>query len=267
MPKLTANGTELFYLDEGPAGAPALVFSPSMFFDADMFAAQAEAFCDRYRVIRYDHRGQGRSARAPRDQLDMDTLAADAAALIEALECAPCTFVGNSMGGFIALRLAARRPELIRSIVVMGSSADIEEQTEAMDGLIEIVKEHGVAPAVEGVLHFMLGDTTLNDPARAPILKAVREMLLSRTPEYADAAWQIAHRKGILDELPRIAAPTLVVAGAEDHTYPPPKSEQIAALIPGAELITMERTGHVHAVENPMAVNEALRAHLSGLAG
>ena len=118
---------------------------------------------------------------------------------------------------------------------------------------------------IDGVLQFMMGDTTLTDPSRAGVLAAVTELLSSRTPEYADAAWNIAHRKGILDELPGIRVPLLVIAGTEDHTYPPPKSEQIAALVPGARLEYMQRTGHVHAVENPEAVNRVLEAHLSKL--
>lgn len=223
MPTIAVNGTDIFYIDEGPRDAPAIFCSSSMFFDADMFQAQAEAFSGAYRVIRYDHRNQGRSATAPRDQLDMDTLSEDAAALIEALGAAPCTFVGNSMGGFIALRLAARRPDLIRSIVVLGSSADVEEQADTMDGLIEIVEAQGVEPVVDAVLHFMLGDTTLNDPERAPILAKVRAMLLSRTPNYADSVWHIAHRKSVLDEIGKITVPTLIIAGTEDHTYPPEK--------------------------------------------
>ena len=169
------------------------------------------------------------------------------------------------MGGFIALRLAARRPDLIKSAVVMGTSADIEEQAETMDQLIEVLEEQGMEPVVEGVLQFMMGDTTLNDPSRAEILASVKELLLSRTKEYADAAWNIAHRKGILDELPGIKVPLLVIAGMEDHTYPPPKSEQIAELVPGAKLVYMEKTGHVHAVENPEAVNRLLEEHLESL--
>lgn len=266
MPKLAVNGTELHYLDEGPRDAPVVVCSPSMFFDVDMFSAQAAALSDRYRVVRYDHRGQGGSARAPREQLDMDTLSEDAASLIEALHAAPCTFVGNSMGGFIALRLAARRPDLIRSIVVMGSSADEEEQSDSMDQLVDAMLEQGIEPVLDGVLYFMLGDTTLSDPSRSETLAAVKSMLLTRTPEYAHAAWNIAHRKPVLDELASIDCPTLVVAGTEDHTYPPPKSEQIARLIPHAKLEYMERTGHVHAVESPEAVHALLEAHLRELA-
>ncbi|MCZ4491526.1 MAG: alpha/beta hydrolase, partial [Conexibacter sp.] len=170
MPSIDVNGTTLHYLDDGPRDAPALVFSPSMFFDGRMFAAQAEAFADRYRIIRYDNRGQGQSARHPREELDMDTQAQDAAALIEALELAPVTFVGNSMGGFIGLRLAARRPDLLASAVVMGTSADAEESADEMDGLLAVLAEQGMEPVIDGVLQFMMGDTTLTDPSRAEIL-------------------------------------------------------------------------------------------------
>ena len=265
MPSLEVNGTTLHYLDDGPQDAPALVFSPSMFFDGRMFAAQAAAFSDRYRVIRYDNRGQGQSARHPREELDMDTQFGDAAGLIEALGLAPCTFVGNSMGGFIGLRLAARRPDLVSSVLVMGTSADAVVAVAEMDGLAAVFVEQGMEPVLDGVLHFMLGDTTLTDPSRAEILAGVRELLLSRGPEYADSVWHIAHRKPVLDELGDITVPLTVVAGTEDHTYPPHKSEQIVAGVPHAKLVVMERAGHVHALEHPEAVNAVLEEHLASV--
>lgn len=266
MPTIEVNGTTLYYEDEGPRDAPVLLMSPSMFFDARMFQAQADRFSDRYRVVRYDHRGQGRSARAPRAQLDYDTLTGDVVELIAALDLAPVVFVGNSMGGFIGLRLAARHGHLLRSAVLMGTSADVEEQAEDMDQLIEVLAEHGMEPVIDGVLQFMMGTTTLTDPSRADVLAGVRELLLSRGPEYADAAWNIAHRPGVLDELDKITVPLTVVAGTEDATYPPRKSEQIVAGVPHAELIRMERTGHVHALENPEAVNDLLEQHVAAVA-
>lgn len=265
MAEIDVNGTTLRYEDEGPREAHAVVMSPSMFFDVRMFAAQAAALSDRYRVVRYDHRGQGESARDARERLDMDTLSEDAAALIEALDLGPCTFVGNSMGGFVGLRLAARRPDLIASAVLMGTSADVEEQADEMDGLVAALAEHGMDPVIDGVLHFMMGDTTLTDPSRADVLAEVTALLRSRTPEYADAAWNIAHRLPVLDELGSITVPLLVVAGTEDHTYPPPKSQQIVDGTPGATLEIMERTGHVHAMENPEAVIDVLERHLASL--
>lgn len=263
MPHLHVNGTDIHYLDEGPKNAHAIVCSPSMFFDVNMFQAQAEALSDRYRFIRYDHRGQGASARAPRSQLDMETLTEDTAALIETLELGPCTFVGNSMGGFIALRLAARYPGLIRSIVAMGTSADTEEHTEAMDSVGELIARQGTSAVVEEVLPYMVGETTLNDPSRASVLAFARQTILEQGPESADALWHISHRKSILDELPQISCPTLLIAGTEDYSYPPEKSEQIKARITNAKIEYMEKTGHVHAIENPDAVIRSLEHHLA----
>ena len=263
MALIDVNGTQLHYLDDGPRDAPAIVFSNSMFFDVTMFEQQATAFADRYRIIRYDHRGQGGSAKEPRDKLDMDTLAEDTAALIEALGIEKCCFVGNSMGGFIGLRLAARRPDLIASAVIMGSSADAEVSVAAMDVVVDIIEQNGMVPVVEDVLYFMLGDTTLNNPERATIKQRVSKMLESRTPDYADSVWNIAHRSPVTGELANIKVPILVVAGDEDHTYPPDHSQRIADGIAGAKYELMTQTGHVHAVERPDAVNDLLRQHLA----
>ena len=265
MPTITVNDTTIFYEDEGPKDAQAIVMSPSMFFDTRMFEAQAKHFSDRFRVIRYDHRGQGQSARDTRENLNYDTLTEDVVELIRALRLGPVVFVGNSMGGFVGLRLAARYPELVRSMLLMGTSADAEDQAAEMDELIEVLAEHGMEPVIDGVLQFMMGDTTLTDPSRASVLASVRELLLSRGPEYADAAWNIAHRPGVLDELKNIQCPLVVVAGTEDHTYPPPKSEQIVAGVSHARLLRMERTGHVHALENPEQVNAVLEDVLAAL--
>ncbi|MEC8099294.1 MAG: alpha/beta hydrolase, partial [Pseudomonadota bacterium] len=234
-----------------------------MFFDVTMFEKQATAFADNYRVVRYDHRGQGGSAKEPRNKLDMDTLTDDTAALIESLGLKKCCFVGNSMGGFIGLRLAARRPDLIASAVIMGSSADAEVSVEAMDAVTEAIEQNGVAPVVEDVLYFMLGDTTLNSPDRASIRERVTEMLESRTPDYANSVWNIAHRKPVTDELANINVPVLVVAGDEDHTYPPDHSQRIVDGIADAKYELMTQTGHVHAVERPDAVNALLKTHLA----
>jgi pimeloyl-ACP methyl ester carboxylesterase len=190
MATIAVNGTTINYVDEGPRDAPALVFAHSMFFDHRMFAAQAAELSTHHRVIRYDLRGQGDSQRHPREALDFDTQTEDARQLIAELALRDVTFVGNSMGGFIGLRLAARHPDLLRSL---------------------------------------------------------------------------AHRPAILDELRNITVPLTIVAGTEDHTYPPPKSEQIAERVPHAELVVMKRTGHVHALENPIAVNAVLADHLMAL--
>ena len=92
-----------------------------------MFEDQVAALKGRYRCITMDLRGQGKSE-VTQSGYDIDTLSADAAAVIETLKCAPCHFAGLSMGGFIGLRLAIRRPGLLKSLVLLESSADPEPQ-------------------------------------------------------------------------------------------------------------------------------------------
>src|SRR6478672_240051 len=124
MPTIRVNNTELYYEESG-SGPETIVFSHGLLMDHTMFAAQQAAFSSSYRVIVYDHRGQGASPDA-NSGYDMDTAAEDAAALIRALRAAPCHFAGLSMGGFAGMRLAARRPELIRTLTLMNTGPDPE---------------------------------------------------------------------------------------------------------------------------------------------
>lgn len=265
MPSIDVSNTTLHHTDSGPRDAPAVLLSHSLFFDHAMFDAQVAHLSATHRVVAYDHRGQGRSAAAPREELDMDTLTQDAVGLIEALGLRDVTVVGNSMGGFVALRLAARHPELVRSAVVAGSSADVEEQIEAFAPLVEALATDGVAPLLDPVSHIMLGDTSLTDPSRAKLLRRVHDDLRGRGPSIADAAHQVVFREAVLDELASISCPVLVLAGAEDHAYPVPKSRQIAEGVRDATLEIVEGAGHSVCLEQPDVVNALLDAHLAAL--
>jgi 3-oxoadipate enol-lactonase len=109
LPTIDVNGTTIDYDDTGGDGQPVV------FVDRTAFEGQVDWFGRGYRVVAYDHRDS-----------DNDTLYEDAAALIEALSLGPCHFVGNDVGGFVALRLVARRPELLSSAAIFSSSADEE---------------------------------------------------------------------------------------------------------------------------------------------
>src|SRR5260221_321011 len=124
MPGMNINGAELFYEESG-RGPETIVFSHGLMMDHTMFEDQRRAFENQYRVIAWDHRGQGQSQDTG-SGYDMDSLTEDAAALIRALKAGPCHFAGLSMGGFVGLRLAARHPELMRTLTVMNTAANSE---------------------------------------------------------------------------------------------------------------------------------------------
>src|SRR5438552_12256200 len=92
MPTIRVSDVELFYQESGH-GPETIVFSHGLLMDHSMFAAQRAALESRYRVIAYDHRAQGQSPDAGHGY-DMDTLTQDAAALVRALNAAPCHFAG-----------------------------------------------------------------------------------------------------------------------------------------------------------------------------
>lgn len=261
MPTIDVNGTTLCYEDTGDTGGhgPAVVLSHSLFLDRTMFAAQVAEFGRRYRVVTYDHRGQGDSARSA--SVDMDTLADDAAALITALDLGQVHVVGNSMGGFVALRLAARRPELLRSAVVLSSSADEEGQVENFLALLEYARTAGIPETVDALAHIMFGDTTL--AGRTALLRRWRRHFAALDESILVAAEAVVHRKAVLGELVGTTVPMLVLSGAEDHAYAPELSQSIADTAANAQHITVRGAGHSLAVEQPAIVNDLIAAHLA----
>src|SRR5687768_12235716 len=169
MPTLQVDGATLHYEDTGGA-AETVVFAHGLLWSGRMFDAQVQALRGRYRCVTFDFRGQGKSE-VTADGYDMDTLAEDAAALIEALGCAPCHFVGLSMGGFIGMRLAARRLELLRSLVLIETSADPEPAQNApryrlLGRIVRVLGKLGMRLVMGRVMRIMFGRTFLEDPAR-----------------------------------------------------------------------------------------------------
>lgn len=256
MPTIDINGTEIFYTDEGPRDAPAMVLSHSLFFDHTMFDHQVDFFEDRMRVIRYDHRGQGRSDPAEMHSVDMDTLTEDAAELIKALEVAPCLFVGNSMGGFVALRLAARMPELLTGCVVLGTSAKEEHKLEEFAPLVEAMGAHGAEPVIDALMHIMFGDTIVADAERADLVAHWKTKMLDLDKNIARSAHGVIHRDSVLEELEHAHVPILVLAGREDHAYEVPLSEHIAESAPQAIMQIVPNAGHSVALEEHAVAND-----------
>ncbi|WP_372790967.1 alpha/beta fold hydrolase [Paraconexibacter sp.] len=258
MPEIPVNGTTIHYEESGPRDAPALLLGHSLFFDHAMFDPLADRLDDTFRVVRYCHRGQGHSARD--EPYDMDTLTDDAAALIEALDLGPCHYAGNSMGGFVALRLAARRPDLVRTVAAIGSSGGAEGKIAEFDPLVEAMGASGVAPMLDIVMHIMFGDTSLSD--RPELTGPWSERLAALGPEIAGPAHAVVHRTSVLEELRDAQVPVLAIAGAEDHAYSVDDSRAIAEACPDGRLEIVQAAGHSVSLEQPDEVAALLRAHI-----
>lgn len=261
------NGAMLAYDDFSPEDPdsekkPALVFSHSLCMSRMMYSNQVDFFSGDRRVVCYDHRGQGYSSRDKAARLDMETLTADAAMLIEELELAPCHFVGSAMGGFVALRLAARRPDLLASAIVVCSSAEGEHRPEPRAELLTRKSYRGVAGAIDPLMREIFGRTALSESSHDGRFDPWRERLLKLDSSIRGAIRGVTYRSGVLDELRNISMPLLLISGAEDITYPPEFSDVIAALVEGALHVRIERAGHSVVLEQPDLVNRLIAEHV-----
>jgi len=261
--KLRRNGAEIHY--EVFGSGPAVVFAHGLLFDRRIFDDQVAALQERYRVIAFDFRGHGGSE-VTRGGYDMDSLAADAAGLIEALGAAPCHFAGLSMGGFVGLRLAARRPELLRSLVVLDSSADPEprENLPKYRLLQAIACLFGLGVVAGRVMPILLGRTTMQDPARREMRELWTERVVGQDRVGVTRAVSgVLERAGVYDELPGIRVPVLILVGEEDTATVPAKSERMRDAIPSAELVAIPGAGHMSSIETPEAVTRAMAEFLA----
>lgn len=263
MPSIELNGAKIYFEDHGQ-GEETIVFAHGLLWSGHMFAKQVEALQAQYRCITFDFRGQGQSE-VTATGYDLDTLTADAAALIEALDIEPCHFAGLSMGGFVGLRLGARRPELIKSLILMETSADAEpaENLGRYKMLNFIARWFGIGVVASRVMPIMFGQTFLNDPHRAAEREAWRKRLMNNdrigiTRAVKGTIW----RESVFDEISKIDKPTLIIVGEEDVATVPEKSRRIHSQIAGSKLVTIPRAGHTSTVEEPEAVNQAIKEFL-----
>ena len=268
MPNANVNGTRLHHEDTGGPG-PVVVFSHGLLWSCRMFDAQVVALqAAGYRCIAYDHRGQGQSDDDRARAISIETVYEDAAALIEHLKVGPCHFAGLSMGGFVGMRLAARRPHLLRSLILLETSAEAEPKENVLKytRLNWTWRLLGPSLIVKPVMQVMFGGPFLSEATRAAERQHWEAQLRANRRSIWRAVNGVVERAAVVDELGAIACPATVIVGEEDRATVPAKSERIVAGIRGARLVQIPRAGHSSTIEEPALVTEAIQQHLMRLA-
>ncbi|MDF9302063.1 alpha/beta hydrolase [Tritonibacter mobilis] len=251
------NGTTLWVEDKGPTNGPVILCLHSLFLDGSMFANLEQAAIPEFRVICPDFRGQGCSAPTVERTVTMDQCADDMLLLIEEMGLEAVHLVGASMGGDVAARMAARRPDLFRSLIFMGSSVREEpkEQADQFGIWLESCAEVGFVGDNLALLQaVMFGEKTRNRPdfeaSFAPWLQKLSLIRKSLFP----AMYGVLERPSATHELPKITVPTLVYSGTDDFARPPAWGKEIADNVPGAKQTILDAIGHSPILEAPEIV-------------
>ncbi len=266
MKTIAEGGIELAY-DEKGSGSETVVFSHSYLVDHRHFAPQIAALEGCYRVVAFDHRDHGQSGHAA-ERYTLDDLVADAVRVIEQTGSAPCHFVGLSTGGFVGLRLAIRYPHLIKSLVLMDTSADREPWPKRFkyEAMFKVLQVFGFGPLIKTVQGLMFSPAFITDPERQDEVAAWRDRIMANDrAALVRFGKAIFARDSVLDRLPTIQVPTLVVVGQDDKPQPVFRAQQIADGIPGAELAIIPNAGHLSTVDNPAAVNNVMQRFFAAL--
>jgi 3-oxoadipate enol-lactonase len=232
-----------------------------------MWDPQWETFRRSHGVLRYDLRGFGRSPIGP----GRYSHARDLLELVERQGLESASFVGVSMGGRIALEVALARPELVETLVLVGSGLpghDWSAEMKAADEAEEAALARGdLDAAVEVTLR-----TWVDGPRRAPedVDPAVRARVAEmqrRAYELQLPVWETAEEEPLLadlsDRLSEIAAPTLVIVGEEDVPDIHEIADRLALELPDARRATIADAAHVPSLERPREFDELVLGFLA----
>lgn len=253
------DGVRLTYRIDGPTGAPVLVLVNSVGTDMRMWRPQIAALRGRYRVVRHDARGHGRSD-APAGPYSIDRLGLDLLALLDHLHISSAALCGISLGGLIVQWLAARHPERVERAILANTAARIGT-VEGWNARIDAVRGGGMAAVRETVLARFFSASFR--ATHAEEIRAIREMVEAIDPIGYIGACAALRDADLRASLPAIRAPTLIVAGALDESTPPLQSEELHAALAGSELLVLQGAGHLSNVEQPAAFNACLLAFLA----
>ncbi len=258
MPEATVNGVDLHYDLSGPDGAPLVAFSNSLGCTVEMWDEVVPALISRFRVLRYDTQGHGRSG--TRDApTTIDDLAEDLAGLLDAVGADSAHIVGLSLGGMIAQAFAAAHPERTASLVLMATSAHLPPPDFWWQRAATVL-ESGPEAVVDTIVpRWFTAAFQEREPAA---VARTRELFLASSSNGYARCCEAIGGMDLRDRLRKIAAPTLIMVGADDPVTAPAMAEDMRARIRGAEMLVLPQCAHLMSVEQPAAVAAHVGAFL-----
>jgi 3-oxoadipate enol-lactonase len=238
---------------EGPGWAPPLLLSASLGTGVGLWEAQVPALAARFRVVRYDARGHGRSPVVP-GPCSIADLGRDVLGLADELGLGRFAFCGLSIGGMVGQWLALEAPERLSRVVLANTAACIGTPA-GWEARIAAVRQGGLAAVAEGTMARWF---TPAFAARAPAeVERLRRMLLATPAEGYAASCAAIRDLDLRERVGAIRVPVLVITGTADTSTPPEEGRWLAGRIPGARLVELE-AAHLSNVEAAGAFDQAV---------
>lgn len=258
MPTVQANGIAIDYSLEGPEDAPTVTLSNSLMSNYRMWNAQMPALTERYRVLRYDTRGHGATEVTP-GPYTIELLVDDVRALHDALGIGKTHFVGLSMGGMTGQLLAVKYPDLLQSLTLCDTASHMPPAS-MWDDRIDTARGQGMDGLVEATLARWF-TPPMHDRAPEEIAR-VGDMIRSTPVDGFCACCEAIKVMNQTDILSGIAAPTMIIVGADDAGTTPDMSRAIQAEIAGSQLEILPQAAHLSNIEQADAFNRVLLGFL-----
>lgn len=244
----------------GPKNAPVVVLSHSLGSNLHMWDPQAAALTADRQVLRYDTRGHGQSD-APAGAYTLDELVADAVALLDALGVQKVDFVGLSMGGMIGQGLALEHPGRVNRLALCDTSAHMPAASQPIiQDRIDEARAKGMAALVDSTLARWFTPSYLKKGG--PGVDMIRTIFITSPAQGYIGCTEAIRRLDYLGRLSGIAAPTLIMVGADDPGTPVSASEAMHARIPGSRLVVIPSASHLSNIEQADVFNRHLREFL-----